>query len=75
MLYSAYDVQNAPNILNGALLAAGCSDRRAAIVGREIGALARVDPLVRCDAAKGFACLGQLGKLTGRGKLSGDPLP
>ena len=26
----------------------------------KIGALAGMDPLVRCDAAKGFACWGQL---------------
>jgi hypothetical protein len=50
------------------------SQRRTAAIWLEIDARASVDPLVRCDAAKGFACLSQLGKPTGRGKLSGDPL-
>ena len=40
---------------------------------RAIAAQAGVYPLVRCDAAKGFAWLGQLGMPTGRGKLYGDP--
>ena len=37
------------------MLAAGRDHRSTAAVGREIGALAGVDPLVRCDAAKGLS--------------------
>jgi hypothetical protein len=38
------------------------ADVNEAVVGRGIGVLAGLNPLVRCGATKGSACLRQLGR-------------
>jgi hypothetical protein len=68
LLKRAYHRQNGPFVSAMALLNNRFGQGRTATSWREFGALAVPNALVRCDAAKGFACSGQKGVATGRGK-------